>query len=108
MIRRARPPWDFYYLEWLLLALAVLLPLTVWFATLSPETTSRIGTVTILLAAIVEFRMVRAANDKHMRNVQRTNPLEFSKQSQWVEQSALIVALAGTVLLGFGDVLLPG
>lgn len=101
-------PWNFYLTEWVLLGIAVILPVIVWIASGDPVMTSRFGSLTVLLSAIVEFRMIRAANRKHLLNVQRSTPLEFSSQAPWVERCALAVAALGTVLWGFGDVILPG
>jgi hypothetical protein len=96
-----------YWPETLLLVLAWVIPLTTWAACRSGF--QRSGSLMVFCAAIAEFFTLNRANTKHLRNAERVrsgqDPLAFSKAARIVGWIALVTALAGTLLWGYGDLL---
>ena len=61
----------------------------------------------VFCAAIAEFLTLNRANTKHLLNAERVRaggaPLAFSKAATRIGLHALVTALAGTLLWGYGD-----
>ena len=98
-----------YWPEALLLALAWIVPIVAWLVSRGGLMLSRSGSLMVFFAAIAEFVMLHRANKKHLLNAQRVRvgqaPLGFSNAATIVGWLALISALVGTVLWGYGDLL---
>ena len=98
-----------YWPEALLLTLAWIVPIVAWLVSRGGLMLSRSGSLMVFFAAIAEFVMLHRANKKHLLNAQRVRagqaPLGFSNAATIVGWLALISALVGTVLWGYGDLL---
>jgi len=99
-----------YRLEATLLLVAVLTPLIAWIGWRTGGALARSGSVTVFLAVLAEFLILNKANRKHLLNAARVRsgemPWDFSKPAKVVGFISLVIAALGTLLWGFGDVLL--
>ena len=100
-----------YWPEVLLLVLAWTVPNVAWLIWRDGLMLSRSGSLMVFFAAIAEFVMLHRANKKHLLNAQRLRagqaPLGFSNVATIVGWLALVSALVGTALWGYGDLLKP-
>jgi len=107
--RRPQVGLGMYWPEALLLAFAWIVPIIAWLVSSSGPMLSRSGSLMVFFAAIAEFVTLHRANKKHLLNAQRVRageaPLEFSNAATIVGWLALVSALIGTVLWGYGDLL---
>lgn len=103
------PPVSFrlYWPEGLLLFLSLSTPLVAWIIWRDPDMFGRSGSVMTFLALLAEFVSLHRMNTKHLLNDCRVNageiPWKFSRASQVVSLAALICALSGTIIWGYGD-----
>lgn len=99
-----------YWLIGALLAASFLTPLIAWVIWRDGDILSRSGSLMVFFAATAEFLTLNRANKKHILNACRAKdnetPWDFSKYDKVVGVVALIFALLGTVIWGFGDLLL--
>jgi len=108
-LRKPQVGLRMYWPEALLLAFGWIAPIVAWLVSSGVQMLSRSGSLMVLFAAIAEFKMLHRANKKHLLNAERVRagqaPLEFSNAATIVGSLALISALVGTVLWGYGDLL---
>jgi hypothetical protein len=102
---KVRP--SMYWLEALLIFVAWIIPVFVWLHWRYGPLLARSGSLLVFFSAAAEFRFLNSVNRKHLLNACRVRDGDelrgFSKLARWVGPVALLTALAGTVLWGFGD-----
>jgi hypothetical protein len=93
----------------LLLGASLLTPVLAWLIWRDANIFARAGSLSVFFAATAEFITLNRANRKHILNACRARkhevPWDFSKPDKVVGIIALILALAGTIIWGFGDLL---
>jgi hypothetical protein len=105
------PPvsWRMYWPEGILLLLSVITPVVAWAGWRDGGIISRSGSITVFFAAVAEFVTLHRANRKHILNACRVKkgetPWDFSCPATVVGILSLFAALFGTILWGFGDLI---
>ena len=103
--------WKLYTPEWVLLVCAYVTPFIAFFVWHHGVALQRSGGVMVFFAVAAEFITINRANKKHMLNASRAARHEqiwdFSTPGKIVGWQALGVALVGTILWVFGDLMLP-
>jgi hypothetical protein len=96
-----------YWREALLILAAWIIPVFVWLHWRDVPLLARSGSLMVLFSAAAEFFFLHSVNRKHLLNACRVRDGDelrgFSKLARLVGSVALVTALAGTVLWGFGD-----
>jgi hypothetical protein len=102
--------YSMYWPEALLLLLSVATPVIAWFIWRNGNMLGRSGSVMVFFAAVAEFVSIHRMNKKHILNACRVRaneiPWEFSSLSTVVGVISLIFGLVGTLLWGYGDMLI--
>ena len=101
--------YGMYWPEGLLLVLSVAAPVIAWFIWHNGNMLGRSGSVMVFFAAVAEFISIHRMNKKHILNAWRVKanevPWEFSRAATIVGVVSLLCALFGTLLWGYGDLL---
>jgi hypothetical protein len=106
-----RPPvrLTMYWVEVALLVASILTPIIAWLAWRDGVVLARSGSVMVFFAAVAEFFTLNKANRKHLLNAARVKagemPWDFSRAATLVGLASLVCAAVGTLLWGFGDVI---
>jgi hypothetical protein len=102
-------PW-MYWPEGTLLLFSYATPVVAWVIWHNGGMVSRSGSIMVFLAAVAEFIMLNRMNKKHLLNACRvkTNetPWDFSLAATIVGFVSLFAALLGTIIWGYGDLLI--
>ncbi len=107
-----KPSVDYWFYRWEigLLTIAVIIPLASWIIWHQGEMVARSGSLVVFFSVLTEFFLLNKANVKHIRNAQRVEagnePLNFSTPATYITYVSLLIALFGTVLWGYGDLLI--
>jgi hypothetical protein len=71
---------------------------------------ARSGSLMLFFAAIAEFFLLNKINHKHIVNdcrvLNNRNPWSFSKPARRIGIFSLLLALIGTIIWGYGDIIL--
>lgn len=98
-----------YVPEIVLLTVAVVCPVASWLLCPDPAMFARSGSLTVFFAAVAEFVSIGRMNKKHLLNAARVKageaPWDFSRPARIVGVAALLIAAAGTLVWGYGDLL---
>ena len=99
-----------YWPESALLTLSFAMPIFVWLVWRDGQTLARSGSLMVFFAAVAEFFTLNRMNKKHLLNACRVRanetPWDFSNAAMTVGVVALVAALGGTVLWGYGALLI--
>jgi hypothetical protein len=104
-----KPPvsWFKYWLEWALILVAWLTPVSVWFYWHDGHLLARSGSVAVLFAVIGDFRFLNLVTQKHLNNAIRVRngdaPWRLSTAATVVGIVALVTSVLGTIVWGYGD-----
>ncbi len=102
------PLWTFWR-ESLLLAASFLTPILAWCIWQDGDVFSRSGSLMVFFAVTAEFVSLNKANKKHILNACRAlkneEPWGFSKPDKMIGLVSLTLGLLGSVIWGFGDLL---
>lgn len=108
-LEKADVGFEFYWKEIVLLAGALIMPVLTWVLTHDGSLLSRSGSLVVFCSALSEFTLLNKANVKHLRNAMRVHsgekPLNFSTPATVIGYVSLAVAILGTLLWGYGDLL---
>lgn len=103
--------WKAHQSEIALLTAAGLTPVLAFLIWFTGDAMQRAGGVMVFFAVAAEFITLNKANNKHLYNASRVFndqlPWLFSDSDRLVGRVALVMALIGTFLWVFGDLLLP-
>ena len=103
------PPVSYrmYWPEAVLLLASVVAPVAAWCIWRDGVMFARSGSLVVFFALVTEFVSLHRMNNKHILNACRVKagevPWDFSKPARVIGVIALLVALAGTVIWGYGD-----
>ncbi|NIQ14891.1 MAG: hypothetical protein GTO02_11005 [Candidatus Dadabacteria bacterium] len=107
---RAKVKWNFYWKEFLFVALAWSAPLITWIVTQPPERAewlARSGSLMVLFSVIGEYYLQKKNAVKFINNAIRagtgTAPLDFSVMAVVANILFLITVVLGTIIWGYGD-----
>lgn len=106
--QRAQVPWSQLRKDLFLLAVATVVPLLAVVVDMSRgchEWFSRSGAVSVAIGLWLGSRSLTKHNWKSFKNTQRGYALWTSRNQAIVDVTTLIVAAAGTLIWGFGDML---
>ena len=99
-----------YWPEGVLLLFSYATPVVAWAISHNGAMVSRSGSIMVFLAAVAEFIMLNRMNKKHILNACRVKaneaPWDFSLAAKVVGFLSLFAALLGTIIWGYGDLLL--
>ncbi len=108
-LKKADVGFGFYWKEIALLVSALIIPVLTWVLTHDGNLLSRSGSLVVFCSALSEFTLLNKANVKHLRNAMRVHsnekPLNFSRAATVIGYVSLVVAIFGTLLWGYGDLL---
>lgn len=97
----------FFWIELSLLSIAISIPILTWFIWEDPLLFQASGSLVVFCSVLTEFIILGKQNAKHIGNSARAargqRPLVFSRLLNLVSYIALVVALYGTVIWGYGD-----
>ena len=103
------PIYEYWKIAFFLLA-SVLTPVVVWLIWRDSDLFGRSGSLMVFFAAMAEFLLIGRANRKHILNACRAKngetPWDFSRTDKGISIIAFLLALVGTVIWGFGDLML--
>lgn len=98
-----------YWPEGVLLLLSLGTPIVAWLIWHDGAMLARAGSIMVFFAAVAEFFSINRMNKKHILNACRIRanevPCDFSSAARVVSFISLLAALVGTVLWGYGDLL---
>ena len=98
-----------YWLEATLLLLSFATPIIAWLIWHDAVMLARSGSIMVFFAAVAEFRTISWMNKKHLLNACRVRvnetPWDFSLPAKIVGYVSVSAALLGTILWGYGDLL---
>ena len=103
------PPVSYrmYWPEAVLLLASFITPFVAWLIWHSPVMFARSGSLVVFFALLTEFISLHRMNKKHITNACRIKagetPWDFSRPANVVGVLALVLALAGTLVWGYGD-----
>ena len=106
-----KPPVRFsmYWPEIVLLLLSYATPVLAWVISHNGGMLSRSGSIMLFFAAVAEFFTINRMNKKHLLNACRVKaneaPWDFSLAAKIVGFVSLFAALLGTIIWGYGDLL---
>jgi len=99
-----------YLPESLLLLLSFATPVLVWLIWKDGSILARSGSLTVFFAAVAEFKTLNRMSRKHLLNACRVRanetPWDFSNVANIVGIVSLLAALTGTILWGYGDLII--
>jgi hypothetical protein len=108
-LRRPTVGLEMYWPEALILLVAWAIPTGVLLFKGFGMPLARSGSLMVFFSALAEFKLLNRANRKHLLNAARLRagqePLEFSSTATVIGWIALVSALLGTILWGYGDLL---
>jgi hypothetical protein len=106
---KPRVSFAMYWPEGVFLLLSYVTPVFAWLISHSGDMLARSGSVMVFFAAVAEFIMLNRMNKKHLLNACRVKaneaPWDFSLAARVVGIISLIAALLGTILWGYGELL---
>ena len=98
-----------YWPEVTLLLASIATPVVTWLIFHNGGMLGRSGSIMVFFAAVAEFFTLNRSNKKHILNACRVKngetPWDFSRPARIVGFFSLITALIGTLLWGYGDLL---
>ena len=107
---RAKVKWNFYWKEFVCVALAWLAPLITWIATQPPDRAewfARSGSLMVLFSVVGEYYLQKKYAVKFINSAIRagsgTLPLDFSIMAVVANILLLITVVLGTIIWGYGD-----
>ena len=99
-----------YLPEMMLLLASFVTPILAWAVSGSGSMVARSGSVMVFFAAVAQFVLLNRANKKHIANAWRVKsnetPWDFSRPATAVGIMSLIAGLLGTLIWGYGDLVL--
>src|SRR5688572_12119935 len=106
-VQRPTVTVSMYWPEATCILLCWLTPIISWWIWPDPYKLARSGSLMVFFAVLAEFITLGRMNKKHILNACRAaaheRPWDFSGAARVVGIAALVSALAGTVLWGYGD-----
>jgi hypothetical protein len=99
-----------YWPEVVLLLFSYGTPVLAWVISHNGPMLARSGSIMVFFAAVAEFFTINRMNKKHLLNACRVKeneiPWDFSSAARVVGAFSLLAALLGTILWGYGDLLI--